>query len=274
MKLALLVVTTFVFALIGGLAPVLLRQRINANTARRLAGIAGGLLIGSALLVVVPEGLHLAEVATDDPSSFFANREIALTSVILVGFLLMLFLEGIGIGHDVHEEHHQHEDGHGHGHVHHPQSLALLPIGLTIHAAADGLAIGAAGSASSAAAATLIMLAVIAHKMPAAFSLGVFLSHHHESPKRVARDVVIFALATPVMIVFSYWFVDGSATLSALALLFSAGTFLYVATVDTLPMVHDPNTGRSAALYLGLGALLLLAMLVGFELSGWDIDPH
>ncbi len=84
MKLALLVVTTFVFALIGGLAPVLLRQRINATTARRLAGIAGGLLIGSALLVVVPEGLHLAEVATDDPSSFFANREIALTSVILV----------------------------------------------------------------------------------------------------------------------------------------------------------------------------------------------
>ena len=45
-------------------------------------------------------------------------------------------------------------------------------------------------------------------------------------------------------------------------MLFSAGTFLYVATVDTLPDIHNPETGRKALMYVITGIIILAILLV------------
>jgi len=211
---------------------------------------------------------HEEESGHDDHSD-----GLLLGGAVLVGFLLMMVLEGSGLGHAVHEEHHDHEDEHGHAHVHHSTSGWLLVFGLTLHAAADGLAIGAAAASGSVALTATVALAVVIHKGPAAFSLGVFSMHERSERKTSIRDVVIFSLATPVMMMIAYYALDNLEThMIGLAMLFSAGTFLYVAAVDTLPDFHNPETGRKALVHvmIGVGIVVVLLLLM----NGFDLLEH
>lgn len=196
-------------------------------------------------------------------------------AAMLVGFLLMLVLEGSGIGHAVHEEHHDHAEQHDHEHVHHSSSGWLLLFGLTLHSATDGLAIGAALASGSVAISAAVVAAVIIHKGPAAFSLGVFSMHERATKNESVRDVIIFALATPVMIAVAFiGLEDASTAWIGMVMLFSAGTFLYVATVDTLPDMHNPETGRRAMLYVLAGAVLFMLVLFGMDAAGLMEHGH
>ena len=188
---------------------------------------------------------------------------LLMGGAIMAGFLLMFVLEGSGIGHAVHEEHHDHEHGHGHGHVHHAAAGGLLVFGLTLHAATDGVAIGAAAATGDFALTVTVLLAVLIHKGPAAFSLGVFSMHEREERKDSIRDVVIFSLATPVMIIIAgLALAELETQMIGLAMLFSAGTFLYVATVDTLPDIHNPETGKKAMMHVLIGVAILVVLLL------------
>jgi len=246
----------------AGLAPRAFAQRLTNRQLEDLTGVASGLLLASALLVVVPEGFHTAAEAAHEGEAF-AYEPVVLGVAIIAGFALMLLLEGFGIGHAVHEEHHDHADGHGHGHVHHPTSIGVLALGLSVHALADGLAIGAAAAAGDTAFSLLVAAGVLVHRVPAALSLGLFSLHESDSPAAGLRGIWLFAVATPVAILASYVALDGAdESLVALALLFSAGTFLYVATVDTLPAVHNPDTGRRSVRNVVLSAGLFTVILL------------
>ncbi len=188
---------------------------------------------------------------------------ILMGGAIIAGFLLMFILEGSGIGHAVHEEHHEHEQSHGHGHVHHAAAGGLLVFGLTLHAATDGVAIGAAAATGDFALTITVLLAVLIHKGPAAFSLGVFSTHEREERNDSIRDIVIFSLATPVMIIIAgVALAELETQMIGLAMLFSAGTFLYVATVDTLPDIHNPESGRKAMFNVLIGVGILVVLLI------------
>jgi len=204
------------------------------------------------------EGAHGHEEESHDDHA----SGLLMGGAILAGFLLMFVLEGSGIGHAVHEEHHDHEDGHGHGHVHHAAAGGLLVFGLTLHAATDGVAIGAAAASGDFALTVTVLLAVLIHKGPAAFSLGVFSMHEREDRKDSIRDVVIFSVATPVMIIIAGLALAELEThMIGLAMLFSAGTFLYVATVDTLPDIHNPESGKKAMMHVLIGVVILVVLL-------------
>jgi len=377
-----LVALTLVLALVGGLIPLFSKIKDNPETLRRITGISSGILLASALLVVVPEGFELAtgghdehghdEHGDDDAlagsvalvilelehgdidaseaieeiegllgghdedehgdhdedddshdeemaESLSENIEHVIEEVesgeinatagieeieelitshaheeevhgdeeeeglenliigaaILAGFIMMLILEGSGMGHAVHEEHHDHHDEHGHEHVHHRAAPWLLVLGLSLHSAADGLAIGSAAAGSSEAVTALVAMAVLIHKVPAAFSLGVFSMHERESRDDSIKDVALFALATPVMIMISFYALEGlDEHLIALAMLFAAGTFLYVATVDTLPDIHNPETGREALKNVAIGVLLMVLVLYGADAGGLIEHGH
>ena len=143
------------------------------------------------------------------------------------------------------------------------------------HSAADGLAIGSAAAGSSEAVTAAVALAVLIHKVPAAFSLGVFSMHEREERNDSIRDVVLFSIATPLMIIVSFYALEGlDEHLIALAMLFSAGTFLYVAAVDTLPDIHNPETGRAAMLNVLFGVLLMVVILFGADAAGLIEHGH
>lgn len=272
---------TLIFGLVGGLLPVLSKVKDNPNRLKMLTGIAAGIIIASAMLVVIPEGYELASSDGHDSHEEVQEEEdehadgLLLGGAILAGFTLMLILEGSGIGHAVHEEHHDHDSKHGHEHVHHGPRGWMLVLGLTLHAATDGLAIGAAAASGGIAVTAAVALAVLIHKGPAAFSLGVFSMHERPNRKDSIRDVVIFSLATPLMIVVAFYALsDLDNHLIGLAMLFSAGTFLYVATVDTLPDIHNPETGRKALIYVLTGVAILALILLGFDAVGLAEHNH
>ena len=372
---------TLVLALIGGLFPIFSKIKEDPETLKRITGIASGILLASALLVVVPEGFELATGGHDEhghdehgdedalagsvalvilklehvdidaseaieeieglmgghdedehdgheededshdegeseeslsegiehvieevesgeinASTGIEEIEELITShvheeshgdeeenlenliigaAILAGFIMMLILEGSGMGHAIHEEHHDHHDEHGHEHVHHGAAPWLLVLGLSLHSAADGLAIGSAAAGASEAVTALVAMAVLIHKVPAAFSLGVFSMHERENRNDSIRDVVLFALATPVMIMISFYALEGlDGHLIALAMLFAAGTFLYVATVDTLPDIHNPETGREALKNVLIGVVLMVLVLYGADAAGLIEHGH
>jgi zinc transporter 9 len=268
---------TLILAIIGGLAPILSRIKEDRDILRRITGVASGILLASAILVVIPEGFELAMEDHDEG----AHEEegglegLVIGGAILAGFMMMLFLEGSGIGHAVHEEHHDHHGNHGHEHIHHRNSPWIIVLGLSLHSAADGLAIGSAAAGSSEAVTAIVALAVLIHKVPAAFSLGVFSAHERNERNDSIRDVVLFSIATPVMIMVSFYALEGlNEHMIALAMLFAGGTFLYVATVDTLPDIHNPETGREALVNVIIGVSLMIAVLYGADAAGLIDHGH
>ena len=365
----LYVALTLIIALIAGLIPVFSKMKENPDRLKMMTAIASGIIIASAMLIVIPEGYEIAtqEDAHDEDGALAgsialvllevnhgeitnaqaieeiegllgghddhdsheeeANHEeeadheeadmplsesvehtieeyeggeinattaieeievavsghnhveeegheghvsgLLLGGAVLAGFMMMFVLEGAGIGHAVHEEHHNHGDDHGHDHVHHSNSGWMLVLGLTLHSATDGLAIGAAAATGSIALTATVALAVLIHKAPAAFSLGVFSMHEREERNDTIKDVVIFSLATPVMMLLAYYaLADLESHLIGLAMLFSAGTFLYVATVDTLPDIHNPETGKRAVMHVLIGVAILTLLLVSADAAG------
>ncbi|KAM5467016.1 hypothetical protein MauCBS54593_005636 [Microsporum audouinii] len=110
--------------------------------------------------------------------------------------------------------------------------------GLVIHAAADGIALGA--STSNTGLSLIIFVAIMVHKAPASFGLTSVLLKQGHSTKSARAHLLVFSLAAPVGAlltwVIAHTILSGHASdeqstrwRTGMLLLFSAGTFLYVA---------------------------------------------
>lgn len=268
---------TFLAALMAGALPFWFRPSAEQQLLRWMTGLAAGFLIASALVVALPEGyeLVLSHPHGDHASEMLSPATLAGLAVLL-GFLTMMGLETLGLGHDVHEEHHDQAD-----HVHHHPasgggSLALiLVVGLSFHAITDGLAIGTAAATGKLSLSLPLLLGVTMHKMPAAFSLAAFSLHERESRGRAMIDLLIFSSATPLALLTCSWLlVDVEAMWLGLMVLFSAGTFIYVATVDVLPNVHHSGTRRQALLQVLVGAAVIVVLKLLSGLMGGHSAFH
>ncbi|XP_792196.3 zinc transporter ZIP9 [Strongylocentrotus purpuratus] len=293
---------------------------MSENKTRLTTVIGAGLLVGTSLAVIIPEGIHslFADAAphnhedearavlvgpenklevgqetnqeADDHAHHHAHSSVedlhSLVGIALVfGFVFMLLVDQIGGGH-----------GHSHAQIPGEQEATgrigrgksiTATLGLVVHAAADGVAMGAAASGSRADVQMIVFVAIMLHKAPAAFGLVTFLLHENYERNRIRKHLVIFSLAAPVMAIFTYFSLSHaskeallSVNATGLSMLFSAGTFLYVATVHVLPEIQAPRQssapatdpegavdirqgftcGELAALVIGCLAPLVLAM--------------
>ncbi|KAF7193534.1 Zinc transporter ZIP9 [Pseudocercospora fuligena] len=117
---------------------------------------------------------------------------------------------------------------------------ASTTIGLVIHAAADGIALGASSTTSSNLS-FIIFIALMIHKAPAAFGLTSVLLKQGLSKRMARAHLIVFSLAAPVgaiitflgvhLLGFANAFGESASTefATGVLLLFSGGTFLYVA---------------------------------------------
>jgi len=124
------------------------------------------------------------------------------------------------------------------------RSLATT-TGLVIHAAADGIAMGASATSSNTKLGFIIFIAIMIHKAPAAFGLTSVLLKQGLSKRAARGHLIIFSLAAPFGALTTWLLVNilgGGQHMegergqwwTGMLLLFSAGTFLYV----PLPWAH------------------------------------
>ncbi|OTB08499.1 hypothetical protein M426DRAFT_317121 [Hypoxylon sp. CI-4A] len=117
------------------------------------------------------------------------------------------------------------------------RSLATT-TGLVIHAAADGIAMGASATSPDTKLGFIVFIAIMVHKAPAAFGLTSILLKQGLSKRAARGHLIVFSLASPfgawaTFILVSFLGGGGESRLNqwwtGMLLLFSAGTFLYVA---------------------------------------------
>lgn len=115
------------------------------------------------------------------------------------------------------------------------RSLATT-TGLVIHAAADGIAMGASATTSDMKLGFIIFVAIMVHKAPAAFGLTSVLLKQGLSKRAARGHLIVFSLAAPLGALTTYLIVsliggnsmegESGQWWTGMLLLFSAGTFL------------------------------------------------
>ncbi|CAH1400096.1 unnamed protein product [Nezara viridula] len=236
-----------------------------------------GLLVGTALSVIIPEGikalfssvpLHksVGKVVSTVDAALEEHGEDDLHSAIglslVLGFVVMLLVDQISSRHNRDVE----------GGINRGPKLTAT-VGLVVHSAVDGIALGAAATTTHTDVEFIVFIAIMLHKAPAAFGLVSFLMHEGLDKQRIKRHLLIFSLSAPLfaLITFSCIGQEGKEKLSSLnatgiAMLFSAGTFLYVATVHVLPELTGRLGGHlapSQLIALVLGTMLPLLLSAG-----------
>ena len=128
-----------------------------------------------------------------------------------------------------------------------------------MHTLIDGIALGTAVTGGEDfALGGLVFLAIIFHKMPAAFSLTSALKADNYSNSTALTYLIIFNAMVPVGAILAFVVLYGLPVwLLGAMLCFSAGTFIHVATSDLLPVIHRQHSGKVL-----LSAVVILGVLV------------
>ncbi|XP_069001085.1 zinc transporter ZIP9 isoform X2 [Embiotoca jacksoni] len=255
-------VAMFVGSFLLGFIPLLFR--LSEKSLQFVSILGAGLLCGTALAITIPEGVGLLEEtrleassssSSHVPSGLNASAENATSTEgglpprffigvsLTFGFIFMFVVDQIGSYLSMRDQTSRL-----------PNSVHLTAtLGLVIHAAADGFALGAAVATGQVTVQVVVFFAVILHKAPAAFGLVSFLMHAGLEKKYVQGHLLAFSAAAPIVAITTYFILHASGSSSrkqinatGVGMLFSAGTFLYVATVHVLPEISS-RTGRPAS---------------------------
>lgn len=257
-------------------------MKLSDRNVQFCSTFGAGLLVGTALAVIIPEGMHTlydaqqpaymaTELAGETQPQLKDHCEASMHSYVgvtlVLGFVFQLLVDKMAFSSGRHRPFTGTEPLSVSSPR--PDKLAAATIGLVIHSAADGIALGAASAASQPSLEALVFLAIMLHKAPAAFGLTSFLLAEGLDNKRIRQHLGAFALAAPAMALFTYGVIQAQSTsaepqlaegspVTGLALLFSAGTFLYVATVHVLPEVVSTNGTGDGSKELTRTQLLVL----------------
>ncbi|XP_032689087.1 zinc transporter ZIP9 isoform X1 [Odontomachus brunneus] len=240
----------------------------------QLVSILGaGLLVGTALAVIIPEGIRaLFTTGITSEKEQHSDLHSLIGISLVLGFIFMLLIDQCSA---------RKSGGR--------QKSVTATLGLVVHAAVDGVALGAAATTSQADVEVIVFLAIMLHKAPAAFGLVSFLLHEGVDRKKIYRHLLIFSLAAPCLALVTYFGIgkEGKETLSSvnatgLAMLFSAGTFLYVATVHVLPELmtrsnsysHLPSIEGTTLTTTGLKVKEILFLVIGSFLPALITTGH
>lgn len=145
-------------------------------------------------------------------------------------------------------------------HAPHNSSLSTV-IGLLAHSLADGISLGAASVSTVPGSGSLdliIFVAIMLHKAPTAFALSsLLIADTSCSPAFIRKSITAFSFASPVGALATYFLlstigVGGEVSMgwwTGMALVFSGGTFLFVAT-----HVMEKKEGAKDEASLAMGA--------------------
>lgn len=212
------VFSTLISAIIGGLWPFFKKANYNAQTGQCGfpvgEALTTGIFLAAALLHMLPDAnVGFNEAGYHYPFAF-------LTAA--VSFLVLLMLEHIGVSWS-------------HKTTSILASLVFITLTmLSIHSLFEGAAVGMAANFATA---TVIIIAILAHKGAASFALSMQLNRSNLSFVTRLSVFSFFAVMTPLGIIGGNWILSTTASNVLLTPIFNAlaaGTFLYIGTLHGL----------------------------------------
>lgn len=250
LELVILSVIMAITSYLAGLVPLKVPHGAK-NLARIGSVLSMGLLVGTSLAVVIPEGIESLYYSTANITANPTYIGVCLLSGFVTMYLIDNFAsiwQSLGMAGDTESSKFE------------PDSWAKkaltivktsLTLGLLVHSAVDGISLGSSFTKEDATLGIVFFIAIIIHKLPTAFSLTSILLKEELLASVIKLHLAVFSLVTPVFAISTYLFLsllelDSEFTVSLL-LLFSGGTFLYIVTHVLLESVGSHTEYRPAS---------------------------
>jgi zinc and cadmium transporter len=257
MTLLFIVIATFVGGLLSVLVAASLTVGVLSRVVHHLVSLSAGVLLGTALLDVLPEAFQ----SRASPHSLFLT--------LLAGLLFFFLLEKAEL---YRHGHHHEADDHHHLHGFDVQQAGRggwsVLLGDSIHNFCDGIIIAAAFLADVRLG-VVTSLAIIAHEIPQEVGDYIVLLNAGFSRGRALLFNAISGLAAVLGGVLGYFVVGPWEALFPYLLVVASSSFIYVAVADLIPQLQHRLTLRETLAQLAwLGAGLLVVVLAVSQLQG------
>ena len=255
MTLAYIVIATLVGGLLSVLIAAALTVHVLGRVVKSLVSLSAGLLLGTALLLVLPEAFE----SSAGPQALFIT--------LLLGLMFFFLLEKAELYR--HGHHHEGDDPH---HDHHHGFDAeqagrggwSVLVGDSIHNFCDGVIIAAA-FLTDVRLGVVTAMAVIAHEIPQEVGDYVVLLNAGFSKTKALVYNALSGLAAVLGGVLGYFVVGPWEALFPYLLVVAASSFIYVAVADLLPQLQRRLPMRDTLaqiVWIGAGLGLAFAMQV------------
>jgi zinc and cadmium transporter len=251
--LGYIVLATFAGGLLSVVTAAALTIHVLGRLVKSLVSLSAGLLLGTALLLVLPEAFE----SHAGPHALFVT--------LLLGLLFFFLLEKAELYR--HGHHHEGDDPHHH-HQHGFDAEQAgrggwsVLVGDSIHNFCDGVIIAAAFLADTRLGVVTAM-AVIAHEIPQEVGDYVVLLNAGFSRAKALLFNALSGLAAVVGGVLGYFIVGPWESLFPYLLVVAASSFIYVAVADLLPQLQRRLPVRETLAQIGWiagGLAIALAM--------------
>lgn len=232
-------VLTAAFANVLGGFVIFLKKNWSRRGLNGLMALSAGILFAIAIMDLIPEALEIQE-----SSALY----------IVIGFgLIFLFQQFLA------PHFHFGEETHKHSHSQSTTFSALL--GMLVHTFFDGVSIVASFKIDERIG-FVVLIAVLIHKIPDGLTISSIVFASFESKKKAIGASFLLGLSTitgaiAAVSLTQFFMVDSS--ILAIALSITAGIFLYISTVDLLPVVSAIED-RVVILFFFVGILLYFTL--------------
>lgn len=241
----------FLFILIAAVANVaggfviFFKKNWSRKNLNALIALSAGLLLSVAIMDLIPEALHI------QPES---------AGFIILGMLTIFFFQQFVASHfHFGEETHAHKITKG-------TALGAF-IGLLIHTFFDGFAVVISFEVEFRLG-IVVLLAVLLHKIPDGVTIASIIFTLFRNRKKAILSAALLGASTifgAIVALILHGFPLPFEQISAAALAFSAGVFLYLAGTDLLPVVNASEERSTAAFFI-VGVLLYFVFF-------WVLEP-
>ena len=245
--------------LAGGVLSVAIAATLTVallgRVVKGLVSLSAGVLLGTALLQVLPE----AFAGPTPPQDLFLT--------LLGGLLFFWLLEKAELYRHVH---HHEGDGHGHHHQFDAQQAGRggysVLVGDSIHNFCDGVIIAAAFLADTGLG-VVTALAIVAHEIPQEAGDFIVLLNAGFSRRKALLFNMLSGAAAVAGGLLGYFVVEPWERLFPYLLVIAASSFIYIAVADLLPQLQQrlslrETVAQIAWLAAGLGLVVLATRLL------------
>jgi zinc and cadmium transporter len=241
MTLAWIVGATFIGGLVSVLISAMLTVHVLGRVVKSLVSLSVGVLLGTALLHVLPEAFESQASAQ------------ALFATLLGGLLFFFLLEKAELYR--HGHHHEGDDPHHHHHHGFDAEQAgsggwSVLVGDSIHNFCDGLIIAAAFLADTRLG-VVTSLAIITHEIPQEVGDFIVLVNAGFSRAKALLFNALSGLAAVAGGVLGYFLAGPWENLFPYLLVIASSSFIYVAVADLLPQLQRRLSLRDTFAQIG-----------------------